>query len=148
MRPNKAKEKKPYPNGDAELPQGCSGAPQIHAAIQEVNKLKERQKEGGWPLINRRSHALRLSSPTYECQCSSFGPFFVFIGWDPDGQVPAGPADLELGTVRACVPACVHMIDIPLFLLYIGHIPVKTTLGWVMGLVSGMREKEVTTAGS
>lgn len=93
---NTKKKKKNYLKGDAELSQGCSGAPKIHAAIQEVNKLKERQKEGGWPLINRRSHALRLSFPTYVCQYCSFGHFFVFIGWYPDGQVPAEPADLAL----------------------------------------------------
>lgn len=93
---SKQYKKKKYLNGDAELSQGCSGAPKIHAAIQEVNKLKERQKEGGWPLINRRSHALRLSFPTYVCQYCSFGHFFVFIGWYPDGQVPAEPADLAL----------------------------------------------------
>lgn len=100
----KRKKKAPTkPKGDAELPQGCSGAPKIHAAIQEVNKLKERQKEGGWPLINRRSHALRPSFPTYVCQYCSFGHFLLFIGWEPDGQVPAGPADLlhsgESGTL-------------------------------------------------
>lgn len=79
MRQKKKRERKPDPNGDAELPQGCSGAPKIHAAIQEVNKLKERQKEGGWPLINRRSHALRLSFPTYVCQCCYFGHFFFLF---------------------------------------------------------------------
>lgn len=30
----------------------------VHAAFGEVNKLKKRQKGGGWSLINRRSHIL------------------------------------------------------------------------------------------
>lgn len=45
---------------DDGVPKGWSGAPKIHAVFRQVNKLKKRQKEGGWSLINRRSHAFRL----------------------------------------------------------------------------------------
>lgn len=116
--------KKPPQTWDAKLPQGCGGAPQIHAAIQEVNKLKERQKEGGWPLINRRSHAPRRAFPSYLCHYCYFGHFLVVIGWDSDGQVPTGGGGtcrplvilewrhaLDKAYLSLC--ACVH--DFPLF---------------------------------
>lgn len=41
-------------------------------------------------MINRRSHAPRRAFRTYLCRYCCFGHFLVVIGWDADGQVPAG----------------------------------------------------------
>ena len=41
------------------------GSPEVHAAFREVNKLKKRQKGGGWSLINRRSHTLLISTACF-----------------------------------------------------------------------------------
>lgn len=43
----------------------AKGSPEVHAAFREVNKLKKRQKGGGWSLINRRSHTLLISTACF-----------------------------------------------------------------------------------
>lgn len=63
------------------LPKGLRCSPYVHAAFREVNKLKKRQKGGGWSLINRRSHTLCLCTVCFLHVISCpLVTVFIFIG--------------------------------------------------------------------
>lgn len=71
--------------------------PEIHEAFTEVNKVKKRQKGGGWSLINRRSHTL---APTTACFLLIWSfpaaAFRAFIGWLPRAPSCVLPPGIEL----------------------------------------------------